>query len=206
MNNEYRRIVISGLQRLITLRLRGHPPMETITAVAEVWLDALHSCGDWDDQRHLNGLIEAFKQAEATLDHFPAPAEIRRLKPTVVDTAPKLPPPPQDRGKINQVLADIFNGIKMQREGKMTKKQEIQFVTIDEYARVCVHFSEPASHYYRWVSKGMQELATLTSLYPNEDYHKNLGWHRHKWTLDDFMTKDINIAEISEVRELINKI
>ncbi len=113
MNSEYRKVVISGLQRLITLRLRGHPPMETITAVAEVWLDALHSCGDWDDPRHLNGLVEAFKQAEATLDHFPAPVEVRRLKPAVVDATPKLPLPPQDQGMISQVIADILNKMKI---------------------------------------------------------------------------------------------
>ncbi len=113
MNKSYKNAVISGLQRLTALRLRGHPPMETMPAVIEVWQDALYSCGDWDDPRHLNGLVEAFKQAEATLDHFPAPVEIRRLKPAVVDTAPKLPPPPQDQGKINKVFADIFNKMKI---------------------------------------------------------------------------------------------
>lgn len=120
MNKQYKNIVLSGLQRLITLRLKGHPPVETIRAVGEVWLDALYSCGDWNDQRHLNGLIEAFKTAEAECDHFPSPAEIRRRKPVVVNVAKGLPKPPktpEERRRIDQIIKDIFKNLNVGKEG-----------------------------------------------------------------------------------------
>lgn len=120
MNKQYKKIVMSGLQRLITLRLKGHPPEDAIRAVGEVWLDALYSCGDWDDQRHLNGLVEAFKTAEAECDHFPSPAEIRRRKPVVVNVAKALPTPPkteEEKRHIAQIIKDIFSNLNVGKEG-----------------------------------------------------------------------------------------
>ncbi|MBS9780905.1 MAG: hypothetical protein KGV56_00245 [Gammaproteobacteria bacterium] len=126
MNEVYKKTVLYGLQRLIALRLKGHPPADTTRQVAEIWLDALQSCGIWSDERHINALATAFRAAEQTLDHFPAPVEIRRLKPPVVDDKPTLPPPKpteQQRQEIDKIFADIFNTLSINNEENKNDKK-----------------------------------------------------------------------------------
>lgn len=119
MNQEYKRVVLAGLQRLMTLRLQGHPPAETIRAVGEVWLDALHSCGDWNDPRHIQALGEAFQIATRECERFPSPAEIRKRKPQVVNTFKALPTPPKtsaEKAEIDRIFKEIFNTLDINSE------------------------------------------------------------------------------------------
>ncbi len=129
MNDAYKKTVLYGLQRLIALRLKGHPPADTTRQVAEIWLDALQSCGIWEDERHINALATAFRKAEMQLDHFPAPVEIRKLKPPVIDDKPTLPPPKpteQERKEMDQIFAKIFNKLSINKEEKPNDKKKNQ--------------------------------------------------------------------------------
>ena len=46
MPKEIHNAIIVGLIKLVTLRLRGAPPAESVTTVAEVWLETL-ARRDW---------------------------------------------------------------------------------------------------------------------------------------------------------------
>lgn len=84
--------VISGLQRLLILRLRNSPANDTINAVADVWLEVFMSARCWERERDTPRLSEAFSRINAEVDAWPSPAQVLKALPPL-KPQPMLPEP-----------------------------------------------------------------------------------------------------------------
>ena len=84
--------VISGLQRLLILRLRNSPANDTINAVADVWLEVFMSARCWERDRDTPRLRTAFGKVTAEVDAWPSPAQVLKALPPL-KPQPMLPEP-----------------------------------------------------------------------------------------------------------------
>lgn len=99
--------VITGLQRLLLLNLRGGPALETIEGVALAWCDACLCWPiDWQAEADAPRLRQAFRLLAASVREWPAPVQLRELLPARA-APPQLPPPEVDPVRIAQVQALI---------------------------------------------------------------------------------------------------
>ena len=74
--------IADGLQRLISLRLRNAPSSDTVTATAVVWYETIASRPiSWDERLDTKRIKTAFSELCATVDSFPAPAQLLRVLP-----------------------------------------------------------------------------------------------------------------------------
>ena len=71
MPKEIHNAIIVGLIKLVTLRLRGAPPAESVTTVAEVWLETL-ARRDWQPA-DVARIECAFRRLCAEMTDWPAP-------------------------------------------------------------------------------------------------------------------------------------
>lgn len=70
------------MQMLLTLRLKGTPPGESIEATAKVWAMAIYSRPvDWDRELDTPRINKAFGELAATCEYFPAPADFMKVLP-----------------------------------------------------------------------------------------------------------------------------
>jgi len=113
MPDEIHNAIVIGLIKLVTLRLRGAPPAEAVTTVAEVWLETL-ARRDW--QTADVARIEcAFRRLCAEMTDWPAPRHfLDRLPPR-----PALPPPdtihdPMEAAKNAALFDQIAQMLKME--------------------------------------------------------------------------------------------
>lgn len=106
MPKEIHNAIIVGLIKLVTLRLRGAPPAESVTTVAEVWLETL-ARRDWQpaDVARIEG---TFRRLCAEMTDWPAPRHfLDRLPPR-----PALPPPDTIRNPVEAAKnAALFDQI-----------------------------------------------------------------------------------------------
>ena len=126
MPKEIHNAIIVGLIKLVTLRLRGAPPAEAVTAVAEVWLETL-ARREW--QTADVARIEcAFRRLCAEMTDWPAPRHfLDRLPPR-----PALPPPadtirdPAEAAKNAALFDQITQMLKMENahERRTTTEQK----------------------------------------------------------------------------------
>jgi len=66
--------IISGLQKLLALRLIGTPPEDAIVGTATVWLEAMENAPiRWHEQLDQARVQRAFKTLFRICDHWPAP-------------------------------------------------------------------------------------------------------------------------------------
>ena len=80
MPKEIHNAIIVGLIKLVTLRLRGAPPAESVTTVAEVWLETL-ARRDWQ-VADVARIECAFRRLCAEMTDWPAPRHfLDRLPP-----------------------------------------------------------------------------------------------------------------------------
>jgi len=84
--------VISGLQRLLILRLRNSPANDTINAVADVWLEVFMNTRCWERGRDTPRLRAAFGKVIAEIDTWPSPAQVLKALPPL-SPQPMLPEP-----------------------------------------------------------------------------------------------------------------
>lgn len=91
--------VIEGLQSLLVLRLRGAPPNDTITALADVWIVVFdHHNPNWHEHMDLPRLREAFLRVAGSVNDWPAPATVlsamkaRPEQPSIAFKGAPLPP------------------------------------------------------------------------------------------------------------------
>ena len=85
--------IVTGLQKLLALRLQGTPPEDAIVGTAAVWLEALWPDRAWAEHLDRERLRQAFRTLCRSCDRWPPPKLFLdnlggRPEP------PKLPPPP----------------------------------------------------------------------------------------------------------------
>jgi len=90
----FRAVIVTGLQKLLALRLAGTPPEDAIVGTAGVWLEAIWTTGlQWDESLDRQRMERAFSILLRTCDRWPSPK-------TYLDhlgdrpPQPQLPPPP----------------------------------------------------------------------------------------------------------------
>lgn len=96
--------VIEGLQSLLVLRLRGAPPTDTITALADVWIVVFaHHNPNWNEHQDMARLRDAFLRTAGTVTDWPAPAAVlgamksRPDQPAIAFKGSPMPPAVRER-------------------------------------------------------------------------------------------------------------
>ena len=125
MPDEIHNAIVIGLIKLVTLRLRGAPPAEAVTTVAEVWLETL-ARRDWQSA-DVARIECAFRRLCAEMTDWPAPRHfLDRLPPR-----PALPPPdtirdPVEAAKNAALFDQITQMLKMENahERRTTTEQK----------------------------------------------------------------------------------
>ncbi len=130
MNDEARKkfnnVVVGGIGMFVTLRLRGYPAKDGVDGLIDLWLAVLWPLRQWDDE-DIDNLRRAFITTARQVDEFPTPKQvINNLEAKVKVAKRHLPPPPQtdaEKRRINEIMADIFKTINVNKEGKMKDKE-----------------------------------------------------------------------------------
>ncbi|MRD73307.1 hypothetical protein HCX48_00425 [Rhodocyclus tenuis] len=66
--------IVTGLQKLLALRLIGTPPEDAIVGTAEVWLEAVEHCGvQWSETLDRERVRRSFRTLYRICDRWPAP-------------------------------------------------------------------------------------------------------------------------------------
>ena len=75
--------LLTGLQKLMMLRLEGAPPADGIKLTASVWMEAIASLPiQWDEQQDAGRVTRAFACLLAEIERWPAPKMlIKHLPP-----------------------------------------------------------------------------------------------------------------------------
>lgn len=112
-------LILRGLQRLLTLRLRNSPAAETIRGTAHVWVAAIATRNiAWDHDLDAERVKRAFLNLCANCEQWPAPATFLANLPPRAETALKALPQPHGRKvppEIRKQLTDLLG--KMRRNG-----------------------------------------------------------------------------------------
>ena len=104
--------IISGIQWLATLRLRGTPADDVLAATAKAWIATLWATRlAWEQERDERRIGKAFMALASTCDFWPAPRQLIDALPAV-EEVPALPPPktlptPDRRAKLLSVRNDL---------------------------------------------------------------------------------------------------
>lgn len=74
----------TGLTKLLTLSLDGHPAHDVMGGTLTVWTEAI--CGDrvWDEQRDVPRFRRAFRTLMTTCDRWPGPKKFLEAMPSSV--------------------------------------------------------------------------------------------------------------------------
>ncbi|PPD34935.1 MAG: hypothetical protein CTY21_09450 [Methylomonas sp.] len=68
--------IVTGLQKLLALRLPGTPAEDMVIGTAEVWLEAVRpSCRQWDERLDAARIRAAFNALFRQADRWPAPKQ-----------------------------------------------------------------------------------------------------------------------------------
>lgn len=113
----FERRIRRGLAALMTLRMEGHPPADTVEATAKVWAQALWHGRVWVDELDSARIGESFRQITLHETRWPSPAVFLRCLPTRPQK-PSLPPPgttPDEKARARAILAVVADMLK--REG-----------------------------------------------------------------------------------------
>lgn len=141
-----RNSIIEGLQTLLVLRLNGTPAVDTITAVAEVWIAVFNSQPiKWSEQQDADRIRQGFLKAAGTLKDWPAPSQVLNCLPA----RPKLQPvaaevkylgmPPAIKKQFDAIFDDPVNRVK---RGSFKPTYSIHFYR---------HPTDPNQAYYQIV-------------------------------------------------------
>ena len=127
--------IITGIQKLMSLRLAGSPAADTITATAGTWIEAIAGLDiNWNAEQDRRRIIKAFEKLIVTCDRWPSPKQfISCLPPRPPQVA--LPPPKitkeekeQGKQRIKQIQSELFNRLRTpsQHDGKHALEQAIE--------------------------------------------------------------------------------
>jgi hypothetical protein len=112
--------IITGLQKLLALRLQGTPPEDAIVGTAEVWLEGI-SCSriQWNEQLDRARVQQSFAILFSSCEYWPSPKLfMAHLGSRVLPKA--LPDPPltaeeqqQVKNKLRDIIEQLTKGQKM---------------------------------------------------------------------------------------------
>ncbi|GAB6139896.1 hypothetical protein JCM14076_06250 [Methylosoma difficile] len=138
--------IIEGLQTLLVLRLNGTPAVDTITAVAEVWIAVFNNQHiKWNQQQDADRIREGFLKAAGTLKDWPAPCQVLSClpaRPKAQQDAAEvkcLGMPPAIKKQFQTILDDPKNQVK---RGSVKAAYSIHFYR---------HPDDPNQAYYQIV-------------------------------------------------------
>ena len=122
--------IITGLQKLLTLRLQGTPPEDAIVGTAEVWLEGIsRSRISWDEQLDRARVQRSFATLFRSCDYWPSP---RLFMDHLGSRAPPpkgLPEPPltpEERQQVKDKLREIVEQLAQSRRMNATKDERQQ--------------------------------------------------------------------------------
>ncbi|QLJ12712.1 hypothetical protein H0H12_19960 [Pseudomonas putida] len=102
----FERAILAGFQGLITLRLDGAPPADSVTMTLDIWLVALTKNRQWDEAQDAERIRETFESLFASCERWPSPARfLRDLKPRKLP--PGLPKPERSQAQVERGQASI---------------------------------------------------------------------------------------------------
>lgn len=111
----FRFVIVTGLQKLLALRLTGTPPEDAIVGTAEVWLEAIWDRGcRWEEHLDRERMERAFLVLFRTCDRWPAP---KLFLDNLAARAPprELPPPsisPEERERNAARIRELVKNLK----------------------------------------------------------------------------------------------
>lgn len=111
--------LLTGLQKLMMLRLEGAPPADGIKLTASVWVEAIASVNiSWAEQLDKGRITAGFTQLFAEIERWPTPKMLIRClpprpEPPKLEHKRQLTPEEKARGRENlkklyQIIAEIF--------------------------------------------------------------------------------------------------
>ena len=114
MPKEIHNAIIVGLIKLVTLRLRGAPPAESVTTVAEVWLETL-ARRDWQPA-DVARIECAFRRLCAEMTDWPAPRHFldRLPPPPALPSPPRTARDPKEAAETEALLENLARQLKME--------------------------------------------------------------------------------------------
>jgi len=109
----FHNLMITGLQKLVLLRLAGTPPVDVFDLTVAAWSEALWTGGQWDEALDRQRMERAFTALLRTCERWPSPK-------TYLDhlgsrpPQPQLPPPPlspaqraHNRARLRAIVYDL---------------------------------------------------------------------------------------------------
>ena len=111
--------LLTGLQKLMMLRLEGAPPADGIKLTASVWVEAIASVNiSWAEQLDKGRITAGFTRLFAEIERWPTPKMLIRClpprpEPLKLEHKKQLTPEEKARGRENlkklyQIIAEIF--------------------------------------------------------------------------------------------------
>lgn len=111
--------LLTGLQKLMMLRLEGAPPADGIKLTANVWVEAIASVNiSWVEQLDKGRITAGFTRLFAEIERWPTPKMLIRClpprpEPPKLEHKRQLTPEEKARGRENlkklyQIIAEIF--------------------------------------------------------------------------------------------------
>lgn len=122
----FERRIRRGLAALMTLRMEGHPPADTVQATALVWVQALWPGRAWDETLDAQRIGEAFRLIALYETRWPTPAVFLRYLPARAPQK-RLPAPPltdEEKQRAREVLAKIQEMLKGKRFGPSVRSSD----------------------------------------------------------------------------------
>ncbi|OIP06964.1 MAG: hypothetical protein AUK53_11835 [Betaproteobacteria bacterium CG2_30_59_46] len=124
--------IVTGLQKLLALRLAGTPPEDAIVGTAEVWLEALwHSGTAWSEHLDRERVRRAFQTLFRICDRWPSPKLLldnlgSRPQPKALPTPPASPEQiARNKDRLRELIESLTNNltIKEPRHGNQAKSK-----------------------------------------------------------------------------------
>ena len=131
INNE----IITGLQKLMALRLVGSPAADTIKSTAAIWIEAIGGLDvNWNADQDRGRISKGFEKLIVTCDRWPAPKQlIHCLPPRPIQAAlpqPKMSQKDKEHGKqqLENIKSELFNRLRTQdrHDGKPALEQALE--------------------------------------------------------------------------------
>lgn len=121
----FERRIRRGLAALMTLRMEGHPPADTVEATAKVWAMALWPGRAWDEALDAERIGEAFRQIALHETRWPTPAVFLRHLPAREPQKSLPPPKPTDEEKerARAILAEAARLLRGKHARRETGKE-----------------------------------------------------------------------------------
>lgn len=136
MDEWLREEILTGLQKLLALRLPGTPPEDAIVGTAEVWIEGI-GCSriKWDEQLDRDRVRLAFATLFRSCEYWPSPKLfLDRLGSRAPPKAlPEPPLTPDERQQVKNKLRAIVEQLTKSQAMKATKSEREQsLAALDE--------------------------------------------------------------------------